>query len=195
MLRARLSEYVLEIVEGPDSGRQISLDRESIEIGRETESGIEIASDTLISRQHARLTPTADGVVVEDLGSRNGTFVDGDEIHSPALLVAGSKVTIGVTVLELRTIAQVRERTAVRPVPVGLTALRTTAVTPPVDPVPAGGLAVEERRPDYVAPEVARRDSPLVPLLDIHTKRMARTAPLAIFVIVALIVIVALALR
>jgi hypothetical protein len=183
MLRARLSEYVLEIVEGPDSGRQISLDRESMEIGRETESGIEIASDTLISRRHARLTPTADGVVVEDLGSRNGTFVDGD------------KVTIGVTVLELRTIAQARERTAVRPVPVGLTALRTTAVTPPVDPVPAGGLAAEERRPDYVAPEVARRDSPLAPLLDIHTKRMARTAPLAIFVIVALIVIVALALR
>lgn len=200
MLRVGVSEYVLEIVEGPEAGRQIPLAQQSIEIGRQAEAGIEIASDTLISRQHARLTPTANGIIVEDLGSSNGTFVDGDEIHSPAVLTPGSNLTIGVTVLQLRTAAQASDGTVIRPVPTGLTSLRMTRVAPAAEAhaVPAGGLAVEERRPDYVPPEVSGSrggDSPLNPLLDVHTKRMARTAPLAIFVLVVLVVVIALALR
>lgn len=192
-----MSEYVFEIIEGPDAGRQIPLAQQPIEIGREAREGVEIANDHLISRHHARLTPTASGVVVEDLGSSNGTFVDGDEIHSPAVLTPGAKLTIGVTVLELRTAAEAAGGTVIRPVPVALTALRPIPTPPPQDVVPTGGLAAEERPPDYVSAELAgaRGDSPLNPLLDSHTKRMARTAPLAIFVIVTLVVLIALALR
>lgn len=198
-----MSEYVLEIVEGPEVGRRVVLAQQPVEIGREDGIGLQLAADQLVSRRHARLTPGPQGVVVEDLESSNGTFVDGQQIHAPVMLPPGSELTVGVSVIELRAAGEASGFSAVRPVPAGLTALRER---PPVPtPAPAAvaadappGLAAQERRPDYLAPAVARSggaESPLSPLLDIHTKRMARTAPLAIFVLVAFVVIVALALR
>ena len=50
-----------------------------------------------------RITPVEDGARVEDLDSRNGTFVDGDEIYSPAHLGLEGQLLVGVTLLELRT--------------------------------------------------------------------------------------------
>lgn len=203
---SKVSAYVLEIVEGPEAGRQIPLSSGTVEIGREPGTGIELANDHLVSRHHARLTPTPSGIVVEDLGSSNGTFVNGDEIHSPAVLTPGSELTVGVTVFQARTQAEAAGRTVVRPVPAALTTIRgASAVLARVEPgdswsgepmTPA--LATAERPPDFVPPSLgsaAARNSPLTPLLDSHTKRMARTAPLAIFVIVALVVVIALALR
>jgi pSer/pThr/pTyr-binding forkhead associated (FHA) protein len=202
MLTPAMSEYVLEIVEGPEAGKQISLGDGSIEIGREAGVGIELANDDLVSRRHVRLTPIPSGVAVEDLGSRNGTFVNGDEIFSPAMLGPGGQLTVGVTVFELRTTGQAAASTAVRPVPVALTDLRPLPTARPAvaaEPsAPARGLAREERAPDYVPGDLVSatgRDSPLSGLLDVHTKHKARTAPLAVFVLVAFVVIIALALR
>jgi hypothetical protein len=199
MLAARVSDYVLEIVEGPDAGRQVALGHEPLEIGRDASVGISIATDPLVSRHHARLSPTGSGVVIEDLGSSNGTFVDGDEIHSPAVLTTGGKLTVGVTVLELRTAVQAAAGTVVRPVPAALTSLRETRASRTGDDRPAsrGGLAADPRTPDYVPLEVSGSAgaAPLNSLLDVHTKRMARIAPLAIFVVVALVVVIALSLR
>ena len=195
-----MSEYVLEIVEGPQVGRQVQLAQQPVEIGRGTGAGIEIDGDQLVSRHHARLTPTSGGVVVEDLGSSNGTFVDGDEIHSPAVLTPGGRLAVGVSVLELRTVDQAAEGTVVRPIPAALTAMRVNQIAEaPSEPLPStDALAADERTPDYVSPVVAGSgggDSQLASLLDVHTKRMARTAPLAIFVVVALVVMIALSLR
>jgi len=198
MLCVHVSDYVLEIVEGPEAGKQIPLPERTIEVGREPGIDIELSMDHLVSRRHARLTPTQNGVVVEDLGSSNGTFADANEIHAPAVLTPGSRVTIGVTVLELRTTASASAGTVMRPVPSALTAIRTTRVSPLPDDSSAPGLAVEERAPDYVPVGLdgsSGKRSPLSPLLDIHTKKMARTAPLAIFVLATLVVVIALALR
>ena len=191
-----MSEYVLEIIEGPDAGRQIPLPEQPIELGREADVEIKLESDSLISRHHARLTPTADGVLVEDLDSSNGTFVDENQIYSPAVLSPGDRLTVGVTVLELRTQEQAAAATVVRPIPAGWTSDGPQVA--PYGEVPSGGgLAVEERTPDYVPPELpgAVGDSPLNRLLDVHTKRKARIAPLAIFVLVAFVVMIALAVR
>ncbi len=73
--------------------------REMIEIGRECD-GIIIA-DGQASRRHATLTPRRDSVVVEDVGSTNGTFFDGTRVTSPVVLQPGSVVRIGDTVLQL----------------------------------------------------------------------------------------------
>lgn len=192
-----VADYLLEIVEGPEAGRQIELGDKPVEIGREEGVDVVLAGDSLVSRRHARLTPTANGIVVDDLDSSNGTFVNGDQIYSSAVLVPGNELTVGVSVLELRTSARAAA-TSVRPVPAGLTSLRAS---PPVlleAAPPPGSLAVPERRPDYVPPELLRAggaDSPLSPLLDVHTKRMAKTAPLALFILVVFVVIIALALR
>jgi hypothetical protein len=48
-----------------------------------------------VSRAHARIYATASGFMVEDRGSRNGTFIDGKRIASPHLLVDGNTVTFG----------------------------------------------------------------------------------------------------
>lgn len=184
-----MSSYVLEIVEGPDAGLTFPLSG-ATDVGREGEVGIVLTHDDLVSRRHARLSPSPDGVVLEDLASRNGTFVNGTEIYSPVLVRPGDEITIGVTVLEIRSSAQATGQ-GVRRVPEALTTAR------PVMLASGPGLAADPREPDYLRAEggPASADPPIHSLLDIHTKHMARTAPLAIFVLVVIIVIIALALR
>jgi hypothetical protein len=191
-----MGQYVLEIVEGPDAGRQVPVDG-PLEIGRDPGAGVALAGDELVSRRHVRLEPVADGLRVEDLESRNGTFVNGDEIQSPAHLSPGGQLLVGVTVFELRGAQTPAGVTAVKAVPEALTTLRPIATASPdataVRQIPSP-LATSPAVPDYVPqgvlPEDRARDALLTPLLDVHTKSKARTAPLAVFVLVALLVFV-----
>ena len=73
--------------------------REPIEIGRECD-GV-ILTDGQASRRHALLTPRGDSVLVEDLGSTNGTLLDGSRISSAVVLLPSAIVRIGDTVLQL----------------------------------------------------------------------------------------------
>ena len=177
-----MAELILEIVEGPGAGRQVDLTG-PIEVGRDAGLGLSLADDELVSRRHARIAPQDSSAVAEDLGSRNGTFVNGHEIHAPTRVDPGDQVLIGVTLLQLRSTAQVRAQpTAVRAVP-------NAFATPPP---PA--LATPERAPDYV-PREALGQGPLDPLLDARTKSKARLAPIAIFVLAVIVVLIYLALR
>ena len=63
-------------------------------IGRSTECQLSL-DDPLVSRKHARLLVTEDGVFVEDLGSRNGVLVEGAKIEGRRRLASGEKVTVG----------------------------------------------------------------------------------------------------
>jgi class 3 adenylate cyclase len=72
---------------------------DALEIGRECD-GLLLA-DPQTSRRHARLERREGEVVVEDLGSTNGTFLDGDRVAIPVVLRAGSIVRVGDTTLEL----------------------------------------------------------------------------------------------
>jgi len=76
-----------------------ALDRPLI-VGRARSCEI-VVGEKVVSREHARLTPVGNSIEVKDLGSRNGTFVDGQRITS-ALAGAGSVIGIGDTVLCLR---------------------------------------------------------------------------------------------
>jgi pSer/pThr/pTyr-binding forkhead associated (FHA) protein len=191
-----MSDYVLEIVEGPEAGRRIPLTG-PIEIGRDGSAGAALSMDELVSRRHVRITPEADGAKVEDLGSQNGTFVDGDEISGPAHLAVDGQVLIGVTVLQLRTASALASRgTGVRPIPADLSSLRPLPSAEPAGATAVRqvvpGLVREEAEPDYVPAEAlggAPGSGSLLPLLDVHTKGKARAAPIGIFVLVALAVI------
>jgi pSer/pThr/pTyr-binding forkhead associated (FHA) protein len=173
---------LFEIVEGPGAGRQIELTGPLV-IGRDTSADV-VLDDGQISRRHARLTPSNGGVVVEDLESTNGTFVNHNEVQAPVELRPGDELLVGVTVMQLRSPEQIRvQASAVRAVP------------------PA--LATPERHPAYVdsgdpgqparagagagIPELDR-------LVDSRVKSKATLAPLAIFVLVALIVVIYLGL-
>ena len=128
-----MPEYVLEIVEGPEAGRRISLDQ-PLELGRDPAAGGPLLQDELVSRRHVRITPVEDGARIEDLDSRNGTFVDGDQIYDPAHLAVGGQLLVGVTLLELRPAEEAA----------GLTSVRRD----PVEPDPVSGVAGRESRAD-----------------------------------------------
>ena len=70
--------------------------------GRDARSGIHLARDEYASARHARVEPRPDGVWVDDLGSLNGTFVNGDRLEGARLLRAGDVVRIGETELQVQ---------------------------------------------------------------------------------------------
>ena len=69
-------------------------------VGRATESDIQLR-DTFVSSRHVRLEGAPDGLYVEDLGSTNGTLVNGAELERPMLLDPGDQLTIGDTVFRV----------------------------------------------------------------------------------------------
>jgi hypothetical protein len=73
----------------------------TIVIGRGADADIQL-TDTGVSRRHAELSAEADGVSVKDLGSTNGTYVNGRRVTS-ALAVDGDRITVGTTELVVRT--------------------------------------------------------------------------------------------
>lgn len=76
-------------------GKRYLLTSEATTLGRGTESDI-VVDDTGVSRRHLEIRRTPRGVVVTDLGSTNGTFVEGNRITA-ATLVDGNTITMGRT--------------------------------------------------------------------------------------------------
>lgn len=103
-----MSTYSLKIVSGPASGRELPA-AAALEIGRDPAAGLSLPDDELVSHRHARIDPTAEGLVLEDLGSRNGTFVNGTRVEAPTLLSPGDRVVIGETAIEVGLVEPARE--------------------------------------------------------------------------------------
>ena len=88
----------LRITGGPAAGQVISL-RGDITIGRDPAStDFPIAADDKLSRRHIRIYSPAGKILVEDCGSTNGTFINGQRIHQQEL-VSGDTIHIGATTL------------------------------------------------------------------------------------------------
>jgi len=87
----------LVCVGGDDLGRTVRYLGEPIEIGRAT-TGMSLTA-TDISRRHARLVLEADGFVLEDLGSANGTYVNGERIEHKMPVRIGDRIQVGKTML------------------------------------------------------------------------------------------------
>jgi len=64
-------------------------------VGREEGSGLALAGESSVSRTHAKLTRTGDAVTIEDAGSTNGTFVNGQRLSGPQALSHGDSVQFG----------------------------------------------------------------------------------------------------
>jgi hypothetical protein len=84
----------LTITTGPQQGQRVDCDRTLI-IGRE---GVDlVVDDDEMSRRHAVVTPVPAGIEIEDLGSLNGTFVDGERISGKVIVAAKADVKMGMT--------------------------------------------------------------------------------------------------
>jgi hypothetical protein len=80
-------------------GQAYALNRE-ITIGRDTKCTITIPDDTFVSSLHARIFDHEGQPVIEDLGSTNGSYLNGSKVAGIKLLHPGDRVQIGYTVME-----------------------------------------------------------------------------------------------
>ncbi len=89
------TQYQLTVRKGPKVGETFLLETYSLTIGRDPVSDV-VLNDPEVSRQHARFTQTETGYQVQDLGSTNGTFVNGQRLESePMALQPGFTVSMG----------------------------------------------------------------------------------------------------
>jgi MoxR-like ATPase len=89
------------IIEGEMKGMVFRLLEDSMIIGRSVSAAIRL-NDTEVSRQHSKIVKEGDVFYVEDLGSRNGTVVNGEKIGGRRSLKDGDKIRVGKTVLEFQ---------------------------------------------------------------------------------------------
>jgi DNA-binding winged helix-turn-helix (wHTH) protein len=88
-------EYPLLVAQaGPLKGQRWQLSQ-TIVLGREASCDVVVA-DRQISRFHARITPTTEGVILEDLGSKNGTHLNGIPLTAPVVLQDGDLVSVAM---------------------------------------------------------------------------------------------------
>ena len=74
-----------------------TLDSAPVTLGRAPDNDFNLDADEFASGHHARIEPRRDGVWVEDLGSTNGTFVNGQKLTRPRKLAPGDVVRVGET--------------------------------------------------------------------------------------------------
>ena len=90
--------HYLVVVAGERAGMRVELGGKPVVVGRVAPADL-VIDDSQISRKHCRISLVMDEVYVADLGSSNGTIVDGKRV-STGLLAPGSRLTIGEHVLE-----------------------------------------------------------------------------------------------
>ena len=86
-----------------DQGEVVALDSHALRVGRGGDNDLSVEGDEYASSHHARFEPRRDGVYVEDIGSTNGTFVNGIRVTRERRLAPGDVVRIGETDLRFES--------------------------------------------------------------------------------------------
>ncbi len=157
----------LEVISGNATGDTIVVDDELV-IGRHAEGAGRLSEDEEISRQHARISREATGdYAIEDLGSSNGTFINGLRIQSPRLLALGDSIEAGATTLVVRAIVQPQPmETAPEavdpPAPdrYSRTVFASSPVIAPAPPAAASAMSAEAAPPSAPPPPPADQSTP-----------------------------------
>ena len=120
---------VLVFVAGQNAGNEITVGVPVV-LGRDPGvADVVLDKDDEISRRHASFTPSGAGLTVADLGSTNGTFVNGQRATGAVPLGAGDRVEVGETVIEIRLPPEmVVEPPAPAPAPPGEPALPPNSI-------------------------------------------------------------------
>ena len=101
MNRSQTGGYVLKFVSGKYQGGEFPLEIDSeIEIGRGGELDMVLVED-MVSRRHARITSYGGELMIEDFGSTNGTFVNGEKIENKERIKQGDRILIGTNIIKL----------------------------------------------------------------------------------------------
>jgi hypothetical protein len=146
----------LRVVSGPAAGQTLQVEGEVI-IGREGD-GLAIP-DKEISRRHTAVRQTERGVEIEDLGSMNGTFVDGRRITDPVTLTIGGTIEVGSSQIRVEVPPTAATRVTGAPPIAAPATTRVTATPPPPD------TAAEPAAAEPAPAEPARPRRSRVPIL------------------------------
>ncbi len=90
--------FKLSVRQGPRPNLVFELDRPGYVIGREAGNDL-VIEDPQVSRRHAQLTRQGNSYLIEDIGSTNGTYVNGKRVTAPTLLTNGDMVGLADTVI------------------------------------------------------------------------------------------------
>jgi hypothetical protein len=150
--------YQLVMRSGPNPGKVFDLTKNEIFIGRDISNDI-VISDAEVSRKHARVSLEAGGYVLEDLGSTNGTSVNGQRLIGPHSLRPGETVLLGENIsLSFEAVADanatLRSATPIPPTPPAPPPSIRQAAPPPVakpapPPAYSGQVPREPAQPFY----------------------------------------------
>jgi pSer/pThr/pTyr-binding forkhead associated (FHA) protein len=91
----------LVVVTSPalSEGEELTLNSSALRLGRGSDNDVNLSRDEYASSRHARVEPRRDGVWVEDIGSTNGTYLNGIRLTHAKRLAPGDVVRIGETEL------------------------------------------------------------------------------------------------
>ena len=162
---------------GPTPGKVFPLEGPEIIIGRDNTSSLMI-NDAEVSRKHTRLVWQSLGYVVEDLGSTNGTFVNGQRLTAPFVLRGGETISLGenivlvyestadpdATVLSTsasavkQAIAEAQATTEAPKPEIPSAQAPPQSVSPPVRPAPSSSVPVSPTPDQPVAPKKTRKN-------------------------------------
>jgi FHA domain len=95
--RSATGRLVVETSPALTEGSDLVLDSAPLTVGRAAANDVELRGDDFASAEHARFEPRRDGVWLTDLGSTNGTFVNGARLERPRKLAPGDRIRIGAT--------------------------------------------------------------------------------------------------
>jgi FHA domain-containing protein len=98
---ARIEAGRLVVVKSPalEEGEELVLDSSALLLGRGSRNDVDLGRDEYASSEHARIEPRRDGVWLEDVGSTNGTYLNGIRLKRPKRLSVGDTVRVGETEL------------------------------------------------------------------------------------------------
>lgn len=135
--------FRLTMSSGPTPGRVFELTQEVITLGRDVSNEV-VVNDAEVSRQHTRLTRQLSGYSAEDLGSTNGTTVNGARLTGPRPLNPGDQLGLGDNVsLLYEAVADDSQATVIKsppvwaPPPMAETATEAFSVPPSIEPLAA----------------------------------------------------------
>ena len=100
MTRVPIREWTVEVVSGPDKGKKFSALSGLVRVGSDEGNDV-VLSDNTVSRRHLEIERTPRGLLLRDLGSRNGTFVAG-RLTLQAFVEPGDKIDLGKTRLTIK---------------------------------------------------------------------------------------------
>jgi predicted component of type VI protein secretion system len=144
------AQFQFVVRSGPNAGKAYPLEGAELTVGRDPSNPVSI-NDGEISRRHAKLSWKGASYVLEDLGSTNGTFVNGTRLSAPLALKPGDAVSFGENIVLIYEATFDANATMVG----SAKAAKTAAPVQQAAPAPAPAPAYSGQVPASPAPAAA----------------------------------------